>query len=79
MCSSPPFYEDRGQVRLAHRLRSARAIFKKYSAPIFNIDGMEDGWIGPLFAGCAGRSASNMSWTFNSWGDKPGKPNFFVL
>ena len=67
------FYEDRGQVR-SHVVEVSTQDFKHYSQPIFNFDGQEEGWIGmcsPDVQPLRGRYVV----TFNSWGDKPGKPN----
>jgi hypothetical protein len=67
------FYEDRGQVR-SHVVEVSTRDFRHYSEPIFNFDGKEDGWIGmcsPDVQQLYGRYVM----TFNSWGDKPGKPN----
>jgi hypothetical protein len=67
------FYEDRGRVR-SHIVEVSTRDFKTYSKPIFNVDGMEDGWIG-LCSPDVQQIGKQYVMTFNSWGDKPGKPN----
>jgi hypothetical protein len=67
------FYPDRGQVR-SHVVEVSTADFKHYSKPIFNLDGEEDGWIG-MCSPDVQRLYGRYVMTFNSWGDKPGKPN----
>jgi hypothetical protein len=67
------FYLDRGQVR-SHVVEVSTRDFKLFSQPILNFDGEEEGWIGmcsPDVQSLGGRYVM----TFNSWGDKPGKPN----
>jgi hypothetical protein len=67
------FYPDRGQVR-SHVVEVSTPDFKHYSEPIFNFDGEEDGWIG-MCSPDIQRLNGTYVMTFNSWGDKPGKPN----
>ena len=67
------FYPHQGDVR-SHVVEVSTRDFKHYSVPLFNFDGAEDGWIGmcsPDVQFLYGRYVM----TFNSWGDKPGKPN----
>jgi hypothetical protein len=67
------FYLDRGQVR-SHVVEVSTRDFKDYSQPIFNFDGEEDGWIG-MCSPDVQMVGTRYVMTFNSWGDKPGKPN----
>jgi hypothetical protein len=67
------FYPDRGQVR-SHVVEVSTRDFKHYSEPIFNFDGEEDGWIG-MCSPDVQQLHGKYVMTFNSWGDKPGKPN----
>jgi hypothetical protein len=48
--------------------------FKHYSAPILNFDGREDGWLG-MCSPDVQRLNGQYVMTFNSWGDKAGKPD----
>jgi hypothetical protein len=67
------FYPERGQVR-SHVVEVSTRDFKHFSDPIFNFDGEEDGWIG-MCSPDVQRLYGRYVMTFNSWGDKPGKPN----
>src|SRR3984885_6137849 len=67
------FYPERGQVR-SHVVEVSTRDFKHYSEPIFNFDGEEDGWIG-MCSPDVQRLRGKYVMTFNSWGDKSGKPN----
>lgn len=67
------FYPDRGQLR-SHVVEVSTTDFKRFSSPIFNIDGQKDGWIG-MCSPDVQRLDGKFVVTFNSWGDKPGKPN----
>lgn len=67
------FYPERGQVR-SHVAEVSTKDFKHFSDPIFNFDGEEDGWIG-MCSPDVQRLHGKYVMTFNSWGDKPGKPN----
>jgi hypothetical protein len=67
------FYEDHGVVR-SHVVEVSTRDFKTYSKPIFNFDGEEDGWIG-MCSPDVQWMGNEYELSFNSWGDKPGKPN----
>jgi hypothetical protein len=67
------FYAERGQVR-SHVVEVSTRDFKHFSAPIFNFDGEEEGWIG-MCSPDVQRLGGKYVMTFNSWGDKPGKQN----
>lgn len=67
------FYQDRGRVR-SHVVEVSTRDFKHFSAPILNLDGEEDGWIG-MCSPDVQQLHGKYVMTFNSWGDKPGKPN----
>jgi hypothetical protein len=67
------FYPDNGQVR-SHVVAVSTRDFKHYSDPIFNFDGEDDGWIG-MCSPDVQLLHGSYALTFNSWGDKPGKPN----
>jgi hypothetical protein len=67
------FYPDRGQVR-SHVVEVSTKDFKHFSDPIFDFDGEEDGWIG-MCSPDVQHLYRQYVMTFNSWGDKPGKPN----
>ena len=67
------FYPERGQVR-SHVVEVSTRDFKHFSEPIFNFDGEEEGWIG-MCSPDVQRLGGKFVMTFNSWGDKPGKPN----
>ena len=67
------FYPDNGRIR-CHVAEVSTPDFKLYSRPIFDFDGEDDGWMGmcsPDVQLLFGRYVM----TFNSWGDKPGRPN----
>lgn len=58
----------------SHVMEVSTHDFKHFSAPILNFDDEDDGWIRmcwPDVQFLYGRYVM----TFNSWGDKPGKPN----
>ncbi len=67
------FYTDRGQVR-SHVVEVSTKDFRQFSQPIFSIDGKEDGWIG-MCSPDVQRLYGEYVMTFNSWGNKPGKPD----
>ena len=67
------FYPERGQVR-SHVVEVSTRDFKHFSDPTFNFDGEEEGWIG-MCSPDVQRLGGKFVMTFNSWGDKPGKPN----
>ena len=67
------FYPERGQVR-SHLVEVTTNDFKHFSEPIFNFDGEEEGWIGMCSPDVQFLHGQYVL-TFNSWGDKPGKPN----
>lgn len=67
------FYKDHGRVR-SHVVEVRTRDFKTYSRPIFDFDGVAEGWIGMC--------SPDVQWigneyevSFNSWGDKHGKPD----
>ncbi|NJK95417.1 MAG: hypothetical protein HC905_11340 [Bacteroidales bacterium] len=67
------FFYDAGRER-SHVVSVRTQDFKTYSEPLFIWSGMEEGWIGLCSPDI---SRINNTWilTFNSWGDKEGKPN----
>lgn len=67
------FYEDHGKVR-SHVVEVSTRDFKHYSQPVFNFDGEEDGWMG-MCSPDVQQVGNRYVMTFNSWGDKPGKPD----
>ncbi|MGA3225692.1 MAG: hypothetical protein ABSC65_18140 [Acidobacteriaceae bacterium] len=67
------FYPERGQVR-SHVVEVSTHDFKHFSEPILNFDGEEEDWFG-MCSPDVQRLGGNYVMTFNSWGDKPGKPN----
>ncbi|MBN9614393.1 MAG: hypothetical protein BGO25_00165 [Acidobacteriales bacterium 59-55] len=67
------FYQDRGRIR-SHVVEVSTRDFKNFSQPIFNLDGAEEGWIGMCSPDVQQLNGKYVM-TFNSWGDKPGKPN----
>jgi hypothetical protein len=67
------FYPKRGEVR-SHVVEVSTPDFKHYSEPILNFDGEEEGWIG-MCSPDVQQLHGKYVMTFNSWGDKPGKPN----
>lgn len=67
------FYEDHGQIR-SHVVEVSTRDFRKYSQPIFDFDGEEDGWIG-MCSPDVQPVGDQYVMTFNSWGDKPGELN----
>jgi hypothetical protein len=66
------FYEDRGQVR-CHVAEVSTTDFKRYSDPIFNFGGEDDGWAGMCSPDVQFLYGQYVM-TFNSWGDA-GKRN----
>lgn len=48
--------------------------FRSFSQPVAQIDGREDGWIG-MCSPDISSVPDGFCLTFNSWGDKPGRPN----
>ena len=67
------FYpKDSGTI--SHVVEVSTRDFKTYSKPIFDIDGTDDGWLG-LCSPDVQQLNGQYVMTFNSWGDKPGKPN----
>ncbi|MGD0739965.1 MAG: hypothetical protein ABR957_10250 [Terracidiphilus sp.] len=67
------FYDDHGQVR-CHVAEVSTRDFKRYSDPIFDFDGEEDGWTGMCSPDVQFLFGEYVM-TFNSWGNSPGKPN----
>jgi len=67
------FYPEGGRIR-SHVAEVSTRDFRHFSAPIFDFDGEEDGWIG-MCSPDVQRLYGKYVMTFNSWGDKPGKPN----
>ena len=67
------FYPDRGRVR-SHVVEVSTSDFKDYSVPILMVDGADEGWSG-MCSPDVQRIGGRYVMTFNSWGDKPGKPN----
>jgi hypothetical protein len=67
------FYTDHGRVR-SHVVEVSTRDFRKYSDSILNFDGEEEGWIG-MCSPDVQRIGKGYELSFNSWGDKPGKPD----
>jgi hypothetical protein len=67
------FYPKRGPVR-CHVVEVSTADFRHYSRPILDFDGEREGWIG-MCSPDVQRLYGKYVMTFNSWGDKQGKPN----
>ena len=67
------FYPDQGEVK-SHVVEVSTRDFKHYSEPVFNFDGREEGWIGMCSPDVQQLNGQYVM-TFNSWGDRPGKPN----
>ncbi|MDE3178850.1 MAG: hypothetical protein KGM47_04240 [Acidobacteriota bacterium] len=67
------FYMDHGRIR-SHVVEVRTADFKTYSKPILDFDGEEDGWIG-MCSPDVRKAGSVYEVSFNSWGDKSGKPD----
>ncbi|MGH9354107.1 MAG: hypothetical protein ACRD2G_18415 [Terriglobia bacterium] len=67
------FYEDHGRVR-SHVVEVETRDFKVYSKPILDFDGEEEGWIG-MCSPDVRKAGPVYELSFNSWGDKPGKPD----
>lgn len=67
------FYADHGRVR-SHVVEVETQDFRHYSKPILDFDGEESGWIG-MCSPDVRRAGAVYALSFNSWGDKPGKPD----
>ncbi len=67
------FYFDRGRER-SHVVGVKTKDFVNYSEPLFIWDGVEDGWIGMCSPNIT-KIQDKFYLTYNSWGDKAGKPN----
>ena len=67
------FYPKEGDT-ISHVVEVSTRDFKHFSDPILNFDGKEDGWIGMCSPDVQMLNGQYVM-TFNSWGDKPGKPN----
>lgn len=67
------FYQDDGRIR-SHVLEVRTEDFREYSEPVMHVDGRENGWIG-MCSPDVSRHDGTYYLTFNSWGDKEGKPN----
>lgn len=67
------FYMDHGQIR-SHVVEVSTRDFRTFSEPIFNFDGEEEGWIG-MCSPDVQFMDNEYVMTFNSWGDKPDKPD----
>lgn len=67
------FYKDHGRVR-SHVVEVSTRDFRTYSHPIFDFDGEGEGWIG-MCSPDIQRIGDEYELSFNSWGDKPGKPD----
>ena len=67
------FYPKEGDT-ISHVVEVSTPDFKHFSTPILNFDGKEDGWIG-MCSPDVQLLHGQYVMTFNSWGDKPGKPN----
>jgi predicted GH43/DUF377 family glycosyl hydrolase len=70
-CSA--FYYDRGRER-SHVTGFKTKDFLNYSEPLFIWDGTERGWIGMCSPNIT-KVKDKYYLTYNSWGDKQGKPN----
>lgn len=66
------FYPEHGQVR-CHVVEVSTQDFRYYSQPIFDFDGEQDGWIG-MCSPDVQRLYGRYVITFNTWGNKKGKP-----
>jgi len=67
------FYPKEGDT-ISHVVEVSTRDFKHFSEPLLNIDGKEAGWIGMCSPDVQLLNGQYVM-TFNSWGDKPGKPN----
>ena len=67
------FYFDEGKER-SHVVGVKTKDFITYSEPIINWSGMEEGWTGMCSPNIT-LDKDRLYITYNSWGDKPGKPN----
>jgi hypothetical protein len=59
---------------ISHVVEVSTRDFKHFSQPIMNFDGTEDGWEGMCSPDVQLLNGQYVM-TFNSWGDKPGRPN----
>ncbi len=73
------FYEDGGQVR-SHIVGVQSSDLCTFSEPFLHHDGQSDGWIGSCSPDVVHQSGRYYL-TFNTWGDKEGKPNqlFYMI
>jgi len=67
------FYPEKGEVR-SHVVEVSTRDFVHFSQPLLNFDGEDDGWAG-MCSPDVQRIGKQYILTFNSWGDKRGKPN----
>ncbi len=67
------FYHDRGRER-SHVTSVHTSNFKDFSEPLFMWDGRDEGWIG-MCSPSINKIDNKYYLTYNSWGDKKGKPN----
>ncbi len=67
------FYRDDGRER-SHVVGVKTRDFKEYSEPLFNWRGEEGGWIGMCSPNLT-VAGDTFYLTYNSWGDRFGKPN----
>ncbi len=67
------FYHDQGRER-SHVTGVKTKDFVNYSEPLFMWDGIDDGWIGMCSPNIT-KVKDKFYLTYNSWGDKDGKPN----
>ncbi len=67
------FYKDHGRVR-SHVVEVRTPDFKTYSKPLLDFDGEGDGWIG-MCSPDVRKAGTVYELSFNSWGEKPGKPD----
>lgn len=67
------FYADHGRVR-SHVVEVETRDFTRYSKPILDFDGEDSDWIG-MCSPDIRKAGSTYELSFNSWGDKPGKPD----
>ncbi len=67
------FYHDAGKER-SHVSAVRTRDFREFSEPLFVWSGREDGWEGAASPDVV-RHKGRYYMTFNTWGDKPGKPN----
>ena len=67
------FYHDDGLLR-SHVVEVTTTDFRTFSPPIFNWSGQDAGWIGVCSPNIS-KIGDTYILTYNSWGDKPGRPN----